>query len=309
MKSDRVLVTGATGVVGTALQRLLPAAGYDEIIAVSSAQADLTDVAQTNALFAATRPDVVFHLAARVYGLLGNLANRANVYLENTRINTNVIDAAYRNSARKVVAMGSAAIYSDTAPLPMREADIWRGEPHESEAAYAHSKRGMLAQLVAYQQQYGMDFAYCVSTNLYGPNDRFDENWGHVLPSLISKFHRGATTGTPVTVWGTGSDRRDFLYADDAAAAMIQVAQDYSGAINLASGESHTISDAVKLLSTIADLRSEVIWDASKPDGQHLREYDVSKLRELGFEPAFGLEEGLRRTYEWYDAHQHAVRR
>jgi GDP-L-fucose synthase len=309
MKSDRVLVTGATGVVGTALQEMLAKSGYDDVIAVGSADADLTDIDQTDALFASARPDLVFHLAARVYGLLGNLANKANVFLENTRINTNVVDAACRNGASKIVAMGSAAIYSDDVPLPMKESNIWMGEPHDSEAAYAHSKRGMLAQLVAYRQQYGLDFAYCVSTNLYGPNDRFDENWGHVLPSLISKFHRGATTGAAVSVWGTGSDRRDFLYTDDAAEAMLLIAERYTGAINLATGESHTICDAVKMLTAISGLPGEVTWDTTKPDGQHLRDYDVSKLRQLGFEPKYDLEAGLRRTYEWFDANQRAVRR
>lgn len=309
MRRPKVLITGATGVIGTALATGLERAGYDEVVRVSSADADLTDVHQTEELFKIHSPELVFHLAARVHGLMGNLVNKAQAYVENTRINTNVVDAAQRCGARKIVAMGSTAVYSDAVPLPMTEADVWLGEPHASEAAYAHSKRGMLAQLYAYHEQYDLDFAYCISTNLFGPNDKFDEAWGHVIPSLVSKFHRAAETSTAVTVWGTGLATRDFLYSADAAQALILIAENFTGPINLATGQAHTIAHAVELLTKISGLRSNVIWDTAKPDGQRERLYDISKLKELGFNPAFSLEQGLAETYQWYAENCASARR
>lgn len=300
MNSQKVLITGSAGVIGQALVKELESAGYDKVTAISSRDADLTDYAAAREVFERVRPDVVFHLAARVYGIMGNMSNKGIAYLDNVRINTNVIEAARAVSVRKIVAMGSTAIYSDSVRLPMSEDEIWTGPPHPSEAAYAHAKRAMLAQLDAYRDQYGIDFAFCVSTNLFGPHDKFDERFGHVIPSLISKFHRGATRGEPVVVWGTGKARRDFLFSADAAAALRLVAERHSGPINLATGTSQTIREAVEALCAISGYAGEVQWDASKPDGQHLRQYDVTRLQALGFKPRYTFKDGLARTFEWY---------
>ena len=205
--------------------------------------------------------------------------------------------------------MGSAAIYSDIVGLPMREHDIWLGPPHGSEAGYAHAKRGMLAQLQAYQDQYGLDYAYCVSTNLFGPHDRFNEQQGHVLPSLISKFHRAAQERSAVTVWGSGTPRRDFLYSKDAARALRLIAEKFTGPINLATGNSVSIHETAELIRSIADPAIEIKWDRSKPDGQRLRDYDVSKLKALGFVPGFTLKAALEETYGWYSHNFARVRR
>jgi GDP-L-fucose synthase len=167
----------------------------------------------------------------------------------------------------------------------------------------------MLAQLEAYHAQYGLDYAFCVSTNLYGPNDKFDEKWGHVIPSLVSKFHDAATQGKDVTVWGTGKARRDFLFAEDAAAAMRQIADRFTGPINLASGETHSIRDLVNTLSEVTGFQGRLIWDETKPDGQNLRQYDISKLQGLGFKPANSLRQGLEKTYAWFKANAGQVRR
>jgi GDP-L-fucose synthase len=239
---------------------------------------------------------------------MGNLRTQGQAYLDNVRMNTNVVEAARLAGARKIVAMGSAAIYSDIVPLPMREEDVWAGPPHASEAGYAHAKRGMLAQLEAYRDQFGLDFAYCISTNLFGPHDRFDEAYGHVLPSLVSKFHRAAQEGSAPVVWGSGEPRRDFLYAADAASAMRLIGERFTGAINLASGMEVSIREVATLLAEIAGC-GEITWDRSKPDGQRLRAYDVSKLRALGFTPAHDLRSGLEQTYRWYAGHYDRARR
>lgn len=309
VRTGDIIVTGASGVVGNALVAELEANDGRRVIALSSRDVDLTDFAATLALFSRYRPEIVYHLAGRVFGIMGNLKTQGQAYFDNVRINTHTVEAARLAGAGKVVAMGSAAIYSDKVPLPMREEDIWLGPPHGSEFGYAHAKRGMLAHLAAYRDQYGLDYAYCVSTNLFGPHDRFDEQHGHVLPSLISKFYRAAQDGTAVSVWGTGTPKRDFLYAKDAARAIRMIGDGFTGPINLASGTSVSIRDAVEMIRAIAGPQLEIVWDASKPDGQRLRAYDIGKLRALGFQPSLSLEAALAETYRWYEANSARVRR
>lgn len=305
----RALVTGATGLVGTALVSALRAGGRYTVVALSRADADLRDRDAALRAFQAARPDIVFHLAARAAGLGGNLAEPAKMLYENLLINSTVIEAARSAGARKVVAAGSTAVYSDIVALPMKEEDLWLGPPHGSEAAYGHAKRMMLAQLEAYQAQYGLDFAYGVLTNTFGPNDRFDEKHGHVLPSLISKFHRAAAAGEPVLVWGTGSPRRDFLYSKDAAKALLLLAERWTGPINLASGRTLSIAELVDVIRRVTGFKGRIEWDRSKPNGQEQRDYALDKLKGLGFAPDFSLEAGVRETYEWYVRHLSAARR
>jgi GDP-L-fucose synthase len=300
LKSKKILITGASGVMGHALVSELEKNGYKNVVAINSTQADLTDSKKSLQIFKDIKPAIVFHLAARVYGIMGNLANQAQAYLENILINTHVIEAAHQVGVQKIIAMGSSAIYSDNVSLPMRESEIWHGAPHPSEAAYAHTKRSMLAQLEAYKNQYGMEFAFCISTNLYGPYDKFDEKWGHVIPSLISKFYRGAQTGEQISVWGTGQAKRDFLFSADAAYAMRLIAEQYNGPINLATGDSYTIKDTVEMIKHISGYQPTVQWDTNKPNGQNLRHYDISALKDLGFKPNYSLEQGLTDTYQWF---------
>lgn len=307
--NEPVLITGAGGVIGQALTQELMAAGYTKVVSATSKDVDLTDQSATEKIFARHRPALVFHLAARVWGIMGNMSNKGVAYLENVRINTNVVDAARLSGAVKIVAMGSTAIYSDKVVLPMSEDQIWKGAPHHSEAPYAHSKRGMLAQLEAYQDQYGLEFAFGISTNLFGPYDKFDEKFGHVIPSLISKFYRGAELGEPVSVWGTGKAERDFLYSADAALALRLIAEEASGPINVATGTSVTIRHTVETLKEISGYSGEIHWDASKPDGQKLREYDVSRIQALGFTTKFPFEVALQKTYEWYKNNASSARK
>lgn len=303
-----VLVTGASGVIGTATVRVLEGAGY-RVTAVSSVDGDLRDAAVAASIVQNAAPDAIVHLAARVGGLMGNAGSQGQMYLDNVLINTNVIEAARRAEVRKVVAMGSVAVYPDGIDLPMRESDIWQGAPHESEAGYAHAKRSMLAQLDAYRKQYGLEFAFAVCTNLFGPNDRYDEARGHVLPSLMSKFHRGVTKGEPVTVWGTGTATRDFLYSRDAADALRTLLEQGDGVYNVASGNHVTIKQLVDELIAVTGYAGEVTWDRTKPDGQASRGYDITKLAALGWAPQTPLPAALAETWEWYLANADNVRR
>ena len=315
MRSDepttrqRVLITGGTGMVGQALMRELREAGYAHVLSIGRADADLRDSARTEAAVAAARPDIVYHLAARVHGIMGNLRAQAEIYLDNVRINTNVVEAARLAGARKLGAMGSTAVYSDLAALPMREQDVWCGAPHGSEAAYAHSKRAMLAHLEATHSQYGMDYAFLIATNMFGPHDRYDEHNGHVVPSLLSKFERAIRTNGAVEIWGSGTPRRDFLFAADAAHAIRLAGEQVTGAINLATGATVSIAELVDVLVEVTGFRGPVLWDRSKPDGQMLRAYDTARLQALGFSPAFGLHEALRQSFIWLQAHAAQARR
>ena len=305
---ERVLVTGATGLMGMALVEELQAAGL-HVVPLSSRDVNLTDFDATAAVFGQHQPTVVFHLAAPVSGIMGNMRAQGQAYLDNIRMNTNAVEAARLAGARKVVAMGSAAIYSDMVGLPMKEEEVWIGPPHASEAGYAHAKRAMLAQLESYREQWGLDFAYCISTNLFGPNDKFDEKHGHVIPSLISKFHRALQENGAVTVWGTGTPHRDFLYVKDAARAMRMIGESFSGPINLATGATVSIGEAAELIHSVSGAKRPIQWDRTKPDGQKLRAYDVSKLKALGFHPRYTLRDALAETFTWFDCHAATLRR
>jgi GDP-L-fucose synthase len=306
--ATRVLVTGGSGVVGTAVRRELEDHGYD-VLSPRSADVDLTKFDQTVDYFRTAAPDQVVHLAARVHGLMGHVHAQGSVYLDNILINTHVVEAARLAGVGKILAMGSTAVYSDAVTLPMSEREIWLGAPHYSESGYAHAKRSMLAQLDSYRDQYGLDYAFAISTNVFGPSDKFDEEKGHVIPSLVSRLHRVRRDGGPFTVWGTGRATRDFLYAADAAYALRLALEQHSGPINIASGTSVTIRETVEALVLAAGFEGEVVWDRSKPDGQAARAYDVSRLTALGFEPTWSLEKGLLETFEWYVDNEPNVRR
>jgi GDP-L-fucose synthase len=252
-------------------------------------------------------PTLVYHLAGAVFGVGGNLAFPGDVFRRNTLINTHVIDACRIIGAKKVVAMGTVAMYSDTVPIPLREDDVLEGRVHSSECYYAIAKRGMLFQLEAYKEQFGLRYALALSTNLYGPGDRFDEQHGHVVPSLIRKFAECAERGGRVSVWGDGSPTRDFLHTSDAARGLEILMQKGEGVFNLASGNSVSIRELVEILS---DIFPDALydWDVTKPMGQMVRSYDVSKLKHLGFSAQITLQQGLRETVDWYQANRGTLR-
>lgn len=302
-KDARIVVTGGTGMVGAALVRVLRDAGYTDVRAIGSADCNLLDWQATQAFFAALRPEYVFHIAARVFGLMGHLQNKGVAYLDNILINTHTIEAARLAGVRKIVAMGSGCVYPHPAPgAPLTEDMVWFGPPHHAEDSYAHAKRAMLAQLIAYKEQYALPYAFVISGNMYGPDDKFVEEFGQVTPSLVRKFHTARTCGGEVPVWGTGTARRDFMFSEDAGRAMLAIMQHVDGAVNMGSGEVHAIRELVDVLSDITGMGDRVVWDRSKPDGQDHRAYDLSRLFATGFRPQVSLAEGLRRTYDAFAA-------
>lgn len=308
--AERVLVTGAGGVLGTALAGLLHPMPVAALACPTRADCDLLDEAMVTALWRQFRPTLVFHLAGWVAGVGGNLNFSGSAFYQNAKINLNVIEASRLAGVRKLVVAGTTAIYPDTVPLPMREDDLWGGPPHSSEAAYAHAKRAMLAHLEAYQRQFGLEFAYLICTNMYGPADRFDEHYGHVVPSLVKRFHDACSHGLhSIVVWGDGSPSRDFFYADDAARGFLTAAESGSGPLNLATALALTIRRLVEALQEVSGYAGTIRWDTTRPAGQLARSCDVSRMRALGWQPKIGLLDGLRRTYEWYSRHQEESRR
>jgi GDP-L-fucose synthase len=263
----------------------------------------LTDLAATKKLFQEERPEFVFHAAAQVYGIMGNMRNKGLSFFKNILINTHVIEAARLVAVKKIVAMGSGCVYPYPSPgLPLREEMVWMGIPHDSENSYAHAKRAMLAQLNAYRENYGLEFAFVISGNLYGPNDKFDSVYGHVTPALVRKFHEAKQVDGRVSVWGDGSARRDFLYSQDVGEALLRIMDGGSSTINMGSGVVSSIKQIVDILSDYTGMGDRVDWDPSKPNGQDYREYNLSKLKALGFTPRFSIESGIRATYDWYAA-------
>lgn len=305
---SRILVTGGGGLVGAALIKTLRSSVDAEIFAPSRVEVDWTDRQAARACFQQYRPDLVFHLAAKVYGIMGNMDNMGPSFLDNTLINAHVIDAAREVKARKVVAMGTGCIYPyPPVRLPLSEDQIWHGPPHPSELAYAHSKRAMLAQLEAYKISYNLISAFVISANLFGPNDKFDIAHGHVVPSLVRKFYEAKVSGTAVSVWGDGSARRDFMYATDVASALVAIAEQIEGPVNMASGQIHSIRDIVDTLVEITG-HDRIVWDATKPNGQDYRAYDCTKLEATGFKAVYSLRAGLEETWNWYCANQGQIR-
>ena len=303
----RYLVTGAGGVVGHALVQHLRAKGADVTGLASRADCDLENWNETHSIFKFVRPTHVFHIAGAVYGLGGNLKFPGDTFRRNILINTHVIDAGYRTGVQKVVAMGSAAMYADGLKHPLNEDDALTGVPHHSEFGYAFTKRSMLVQLQSYQQQFGTQFAFAIATNMYGAHDRFNTAHGHVIPSLIRKFVEAERTGDSIEIWGDGSPTRDFLYSQDAAAALDLMMEKGAGAYNIATGKSRSIRELVEAIARLCP-NVKYTYDTSKPLGQVSRSYDIERITGLGFAPKFALEEGVKLTVDWVRKHLDALR-
>ena len=301
--SDKIIVTGAAGLVGSAVVDHLRAEGYENVVPLKRADCDLHDTPATFAFLERSRPDHVFHAAARVYGLGGSMKHQGASFYANCVINENVIEGSRRAGARKVTAMGTGAVYPFPSPgLPLKEDMIFLGRPHPSQAGYANAKRAMLAMLEAYQESYGLKWAYIVSGNLFGPRDRFDIELGNVVPSLIKKFYDAKKSGGTVQVWGDGSAERDFIYVKDAARAALAVMSGVDGAVNMGSGGVYSIRAVVDALSELTGMSGRIEWDRSKPNGQAYRAYDLTKLHAAGFAPKYSLRAGLEETWNWYCA-------
>ncbi|USE39739.1 NAD-dependent epimerase/dehydratase family protein [Endozoicomonas sp. SCSIO W0465] len=310
IKNRKILLTGSNGLVGYNLLNLLSNNGWKNIVPIERSQCDLTKQKETLELFQYHKPEYIFHCAAKVYGIMGNMCNKAQSFYENIMINTNVIQGAHLAGTKKITVMGTGCVYPYPSPsLLLKEDMIFNGRPHESENSYAQAKRAMLAMCEAYQESYDLDWAYVVSCNLFGPNDRFDTEFGHVIPSLIKKFYDAKIQGKCVDVWGDGSAKRDFLYVKDAARATIDIMQNLSGPVNIGSGSVYSIKQIVEYIADIANMKNSYQWDRKKPSGQDYRSYNLSKLDSIGFKPKWSLRKALEETWDWYCENQDLARK
>jgi len=308
---DRIYVAGHTGLVGSALVRALERQQYRHLVRRTSRELDLRDAAAVDRFFASESIDCVFLAAAKVGGIGANSEYPADFIRDNLQIQTNVIDAAYRFGVRKLLFLGSSCIYPKLAPQPLREEDLLTGPLEPTNEPYAIAKIAGIRMCQAYNRQYGTRYLSVMPTNLYGPGDNYSLSQSHVLPALIRKFHEAKRGGAPyVTVWGTGTPRREFLHADDLADACLFLMKQHEDGeiVNIGWGQDLPISSLAELVAEIVGYRGEIRYDASRPDGTPRKLLDVSKLTGLGWRARIPLREGLQDTYEWYVRHQAETR-
>lgn len=301
--ADRVYVAGHRGLVGSALVRRLHADGYENLILPTRAELDLTDAVAVSRFFEESRPRYVFLAAAKVGGIVANDTYPADFIRENLSIQLNVIDSAHRTGVDRLLFLGSSCVYPKHAPQPMKEEHLLTGPLEPTNEAYAIAKIAGLKMCEAYRRQYGSPFFGVMPTNLYGPNDNFDLETSHVLPALIRRFHEAKLAGAPnVTLWGTGSPRREFLHVDDLAEACVFLMRrdDPPDRVNIGWGRDITIRELAERVAAIVGYRGTLSWDSARPDGTPRKLLDTSQLTALGWKPAIGLEEGIRATYDWY---------
>jgi GDP-L-fucose synthase len=302
-KDSRIFVAGHRGLVGSAILRALTQAGYRRLVVRSRADTDLRERAAVDRFFAETRPEYVFLAAAKVGGILANSRQPAEFLFDNLAIELNLIDAAYRQGARKLALLGSSCIYPKLAPQPIREEYLLTGPLEPTNEWYAVAKIAGIKLCQAYRLQYGFNAIALMPTNLYGPGDNFDLESSHVLPALIRKVHDAMASGAAeVTVWGTGQPRREFLHVDDLAAAAVRLMEVYDAPeiVNVGTGEDVTIRELAELIGEVAGFTGRFVFDASKPDGTPRKLLDVSRLRQLGWAPKIGLREGIAGACAWY---------
>jgi GDP-L-fucose synthase len=298
-----IYVAGHRGLAGGAILRRLRAEGASNVITRSRDELDLTRQADVEAFFERERPAYVFLAAARVGGIQANADRPAEFITENLQIQTNVIHAAWRHAVEKLLFLGSSCIYPRLAPQPIPESALLSGPLEETNQAYAVAKIAGLKTVEAYRRQHGFRGISLMPTNLYGPDDNFDRDRSHVLPALMRRFHEAKRDGLDrVTVWGSGTPRREFLHADDLADAALLLMREYDAAeiVNVGCGEDLSIADLARLMAEVVGYDGAIEFDPSMPDGTPRKLLDVSRLRSLGWEPKISLKEGLRSVYRWY---------
>ena len=310
LSDKRILVTGGAGFLGKHLVKKLDARGCKEIFIPRNKDYNLVEIPAIKKVYEDARPDIVIHLAARVGGIGANMGNPGKFFYENLVMGVQMMEQGRLFGVEKFVAIGTVCAYPKYTPTPFKEEDLWNGYPEETNAPYGLAKKMLLVQAQSYRKQYGFNAIYLLPVNLYGPGDNFAPEFSHVIPALVKKCLDAVEENRDeIVAWGTGKPTREFLYVEDAAEGIVLATEKYNkpDPVNLGSGAEISIAELIKLIARLTGFRGEIIWDASRPNGQPKRFLDTSRAeREFGFKAKIGLEEGLRRTIEWYRAKRSA---
>ncbi len=300
----RVCVTGGAGFLGRAVCAKLSERGVLDVFVPRAREYDLTRAEAVGRLFDESKPEIVIHLAAEVGGIGANRKQPGRFFYANMAMGLHLIEEARRRGVEKFVQVGTVCAYPKHCDVPFREENLWNGYPEETNAPYGVAKRALGVMLEAYRTQYGFNGIYLVPVNLYGPGDNFDPETSHVIPALIRKFCAAVDSGVDtVTCWGSGNASREFLYVDDAAEGIIRATEIHNDSqpINLGTGREITIADLAALIGRLCGFTGGIIWDTTRPDGQHRRRLDTTRAASiLRWRAEVGLDEGLRRTIEWW---------
>jgi len=298
---DKIYIAGHRGMVGSAILRQLKAKGYTNFVLKTSSELDLRNQQDVADFFAEEKPDYVFLAAAKVGGIIANNTYRGDFIYENLMIQNNIIHNSYLNDVKKLMFLGSSCIYPKMAPQPLKEEYMLTGELEPTNEPYAIAKIAGIKMCDAYRDQFGCNFISVMPTNLYGPNDNYDLKNSHVLPAMLRKFITAKRNNdSSVTIWGTGSPKREFLHADDLAEACLYLMENYNeqGLVNIGVGEDISILDLAILVKKVVGFEGEILTDTSKPDGTPRKLMDVSKLNGFGWKAKTSLEEGIQKVYD-----------
>ena len=302
-KDAKVYVAGHRGMVGSAIVRALQAQGFGNVVTRTSAELDLRNQAAVNAFFAEEEPDYVFLAAAKVGGILANDTYPADFIYDNLVIETNIIHAAFRQRAKKLLFLGSTCIYPKLAPQPLKEEYLLSGPLESTNEWYAVAKIAGIKLCQAYRKQHGCDFISAMPTNLYGPGDNYDLEKSHVIPAMLRKMHEARVGGADrVTLWGSGTPLREFLHVDDLADALLFLMASYSGEshVNVGVGNDLTIRELAEMMRDVVGFHGELVFDRSKPDGTPRKLVDTTLINRLGWHAKINLKQGLEEAYSWY---------
>ena len=302
-KTTKIYVAGHRGMVGSSVWRILSSNGYTNLIGKTSNELDLTNQKCVSDFFNKEHPDIVIDAAAKVGGILANNDFPYQFIMQNMQIQNNLIDCAHKSGVDKFIFLGSSCIYPKFAPQPLKEEYLLTGTLETTNEWYAIAKISAVKACESIRKQYGKDYVSLMPTNLYGFNDNFDLTSSHVLPAMIRKFHEAKEKNhSPVTLWGSGTPMREFLFVDDMAEAVMHALENNlpEHLYNVGTGKDITIKELANMIRSIIGHKGEIIWDSSKPDGTPRKLMDVSKMKEIGWEYSTQLDEGIKKTYQWY---------
>lgn len=300
-KEARILVTGSTGMVGSAVVRLLREQGFRNLLTPSRKKLDLRNTQDVNNYFSEHRPEYVFLIAAKVGGIHANMTYRADFIFDNLMMQCNTINACKENKVKKILFVSSGCVYPKNANNPIQEADMLTGLLEPSNEHYSVAKIAGIKMCEAYYLQYGLEYAVVIPNNIYGPGDNYHPENSHVMASLIRKFHQASKNNTDVEIWGSGNQMREFVYVDDVANACIMLMDsNYTGSYNCSSEVEISIKDLASLIASIQNYEGTVVYNTNKPEGHFRKGFSCQKLKNAGWEPRVDLQTGIRLAYDWY---------